>query len=94
MSEAGLEYGFLGASGGTTPVVVTCVLLLLVPLAKLDMGGGGFSGNLPLCVVVCMGSMGLLGMPVDLVLSNCASTFVAKLMASVKELMVCIETWS
>jgi hypothetical protein len=65
--------------------LVTCVLLLLGPFAKLDMEGGGFSGNLHLCVVVCMDSMGLLGMPVDLVLSNCASAFVAKLMAFVKE---------
>ena len=66
-------------------MAVICVLLLLGPLAKLDMGGGGFNGNLPLGAVVCIDSMGFLGMHVTLVLSNCASAFVAKLMASVKE---------
>jgi hypothetical protein len=49
------------------------------------MGDGGFNGSFSLCAAACMDSMGLLDMHVALVLSNYASAFVAKLMASVKE---------
>jgi hypothetical protein len=49
------------------------------------MEGGGFSGNFPLCVVVCIDSTGTFATLVALVLSNYVYAFVAKLIASVKE---------
>ena len=62
------------------------------------MGGGGLMGNFPLCAAVVgkpgLGSNGGRITPVDRALSNWVSAFVAKLMASVKEYIVCIETRS
>jgi hypothetical protein len=60
-------------------------MLLLGLFVKLDMEGGGFSGNFPLCVVACIDSTWTFATLVALVLSNYVYAFVAKLIASVKE---------
>ncbi|KAB5538009.1 hypothetical protein DKX38_015542 [Salix brachista] len=78
-----------GSSDSRPPIlgtVVTGILLLLGPFLKLDMEGGRCSGNFSLFVVACICiASGVLAAPVVLVLSNCISAFVAKLMASVRE---------